>query len=291
MKPNGAPKALILAALMLPNVAHAGAWTRDQGHFYLNTGYARIAASGVFAPDFTVTPTMPYAQHLWTVYGEVGLLTRWLTATVDAILFRHNSIKAQGATYGMSDWRVGLWTGLVTRPVRLSLGVTLGIPIGDKAPSAGNPADSDATSIARTLPTGDGEWDIEGRVALGYSFGGVRRWPVLHYLVAEAGYWVRTEFSDSFVWRFEFGTQFPYRFIDRFWFIWKFSGIESFASNEEAAMDATGLGEGVTYVSPGFTVYGRIYRGLGASIGLDSALRGRSVAAGAQLMVKLSYEW
>ena len=75
--------------------------------------------------------------------------------------------------------------------------------------------------------------------------------------------------------------------------MWRFVGVVSFATQAEAARDATGLGNGVSYLSPGIEVYGRIWRGLGASFGYDSAIRGtaRSVAAGAQIKLALSYQW
>ncbi|HUS64989.1 MAG TPA: hypothetical protein VMZ28_10625 [Kofleriaceae bacterium] len=286
--------AIIALVLASSTLAHAGPWTRDQGHFYLNTSYSRISATSFYNPEFKRIPLSPYVQHVWGLYGEVGIVSRWLTATVDAVLFRHNGLVDKGATYGMGDWRVGLWTGLVTRPVRLSFGLTVGIPIGDAHPQAGPTADTDATHLANSLPTGDGEVDLEGRLALGYSFGGVRRWPVVHYLVVEAGYWLRTkraEFSDAFVWKFELGTKFPWKFIERFWFTWRWNGVESFASSAQAAMNATGLGNGVTYIAPGASVYGRVWQGLGASIALDSAVRARSLPVAVQVMAAVSYQW
>ncbi len=283
---------LALALLLLPSLAHAGAWTRDQGHFYVGTSYLRISAEKYYSPDFSVVPIVPYSQHVWSFYSEVGIIRRWLTATIEGTLFRWNGIEEMGHTYGLGDWRVGAWTGLVDKPVRFSFGLTVGIPTGDPLPQAPAGADPDAQLIARSLPTGDGEWDVEGRFALGYSFSGARRWPVVHYLAAEAGIWLRTAgFSHGFVYKLELGTRFPWKFIDRFWLILRLSGLESFASNQEAAMNATGLGNGVTFLAPGVEVYGRVWRGLGANLGVDSALRGRSVAAAVQLKVGLSYQW
>ena len=44
-------------------------------------------------------------------------------------------------------------------------------------------------------------------------------------------------------------------------------------------------------VAPGIELYGRIWRGLGASIGAGWTLRARSVAAGVQLKTAVSYQW
>jgi hypothetical protein len=287
-------RALVAAVALLAGgaVAHAGPWTRDAGHHYLNLSYQRIATSTLFSPDFSKVAIPPYEQHQLGFYGEVGVVSRWLTATIEGTLYRKNRLVGQGATDGVGDLRLGAWTGLVTQPVRLALGLTVGIPTGDPRPSAPPGADDEAQLIARSLPTGDGEVDVEGRLSLGYSFGRARRWPVEHYLVAEAGYWLRTAgFADAFVWRAELGTRLPWRFVERFWLIWRFTGVESFASSTEAARNATGLGNGVTFIAPGIEVFGRIWRGLGASFALDSALRARSVPAGLNLRFAVSWQW
>lgn len=286
-----------LLLLFLPAVAAAGPWTRDAGSAFLSVAYARIASNGIFGTDFSVQPLgARYEQHAVQLYGEVGLINRWLTLTVEQQILRYNRLVDQGATYGVGDLRMGFWTGLVTQPIRLTAAFLAGVPIGDPSPTAGPGADAEAELIARSLPTGDGEADFELRLSFGYSFGKKRRWPLEHYLVAEAGYWFRTtghsrdlngnltfsKFADDFTYKAELGTKLPWRFIDRFWFIGRVAGIESFASSIQAASTcATGLGNGVTYVAYGFEVSARIYKGFGANFGGDSAFRARCVAAGA----------
>jgi hypothetical protein len=310
---------LLLLLLLAPTSAEAGPWTRDQGHFYLNVNYSRIAARRLFALDYSLQPDPApsdpiYTQHALGLYGEVGIVSRWLTASVEGQLYRHNRID-EAVTEGMGDLRVGLWTGLVTAPVRLTAALLVGLPTGDPAPRAGDGADLRARRNACILPTGDGEVDVETRLSFGHSFGGKGRYPLLHYVVAEAGYWARNApyrtcqdllggpaagaqrregFFDAFTYKAELGIKLPYKFIERFWFIVRLSGVESFARTEDLQFrDAplTGLGDGVTYTAYGFDVAGRLWRGLGASIGLDSAFRARLVPAGANLRVALSYEY
>jgi hypothetical protein len=282
-------KSLTLALALCPVLAHAGAWTRDSGGFYLNASYARISTGTLYAADFSKVPIIPYTQHSVGLYGEVGIVSRWLTAVLDAQVYRRNVLQDQGLTEGLSDVRVGFWTGLLTSPVRLSLGLLFGLPTGDSGPKARPGADSDAQITARSLPTGDGEFDVEARLAFGYSFG-IRRW-LAHYIVAEAGYWTRTRgFADALTYNFELGIKVPRTFFDRFWIIARFFGVESFASQEEASMTATGLGNGVTYNAFGVQLFGRIWKALGASIGVDSAFRARSIAAGRNLRFTLSFE-
>jgi hypothetical protein len=285
-------RALVVVALVAaPSLARAGAWTEEQGHFYLSAAWLGISTDRYFGPDFKPVAINRYTQNLVGVFGEVGILTRWLTATVEGTAYRRNLIADQGYTEGLGDWRLGLWSGLVVKPVRLSLGITLGIPTGDALPSAGPNADPEAQLIARSLPTGDGEWDVDGRLALGYSWGHVRRWPVEQYLIVEAGYWKRTAgFADAFVYRVELGTRFPWPVIERFNFAVRLAGVESFASNADAARTATGLGNGVTFVAPGVEISARVWRGLGIAFGVDSALRARSVADGEQLKIAIFYK-
>lgn len=280
-----------LVVLILPTLAEAGAWTRAPGSFYANLSYGRISSGTYFAPNFEQVPIRRYTQHTLGFYGEAGVIERWLTVSLDAQLYRRNSLAQLGTTDGLSDAQLGFWTGLLrSPPFHLSLGVLVGLPLGDPFPKAGPGADAEAAQIAASLPTGDGEVDVESRLALGTSFGG-GRWPLRHFLSLQVGYWLRTQgFADAFTYAFQLGFQFPWTFINRFWFIFRFHGVESFASNEEAAQNPTGLGNGVTYTSYGFQALARLWKGVSVGVGIDSALRARSVAAGANLRVLVSFE-
>jgi hypothetical protein len=285
------PLALLLVWLA-PATALAGPWTRDAGHFFLSTSYLRIAARNFYGPDFSIVPIRPYEQQLASFYGEVGVISRWLTVAVDGVAYRHNELIGQGYTQGVGDWRVGAWSGLVIRPFRLAVATTVGIPFGDAHPSAGPYGTVAQRQLANSLPTGDGEYNVEWRVSAGYSFGRYRRYPLSHYVIGEVGYWLRTGgIADSFVYRLELGTQLPYKVVDRFILILRLNGVESFASNAQAAANQTGLGNGVTFVATGIELYGRIWRGLGAAIALDDAVRARSLPAAGQLKVALNYQW
>ena len=49
---------------------------------------------------------------MWGVYGEFGVVSRWLTATVESTLVRDNA-QAGAHTNGIGDWRLGAWTGVI----------------------------------------------------------------------------------------------------------------------------------------------------------------------------------
>lgn len=288
--------------------ANAGPWLRDRGHGYLNLSYGRIAATGYYGLDGKRNPLGNYEQHAAQVYGEFGLIDRWLMTTVEWQAFRWAQL-TDGATYGTGDLRLGFWTGLVTAPVRLSAAVLLGVPIGDPLPMAPPGADQIARETARSLPTGDGEADVELRLSLGHSFGRKRLWPLEHFLIVEAGYWGRSSSTDhrgnrlssrfcqAVTGKVEVGAKLPWRFIDRFWFVLRMPFVVSEQVWNPDCLDpftpglGIGLGNGVSYVAYGFEVAARIARGLGAGIGLDGAFWARNVLAGVNLKVGLSYEF
>ena len=239
-----------LAALHWASAATANPWTRDAGHHYANLSYSRIAANSFYGPNKSTQPLgNTYSQDSLGAYLEVGVLSRWLTVSADATLYRRSAIDNQGYTHGLGDMQLGLWSGLLTAPVRLTAGLLVGLPTGDARPEASTGAAAGAELIARSLPTGDGEGDVQWRLALGHGFGGRgSAWPLQHYLRAEVGYWLRTDgFHDAFAYLGELGVKAPYPVIDRLWLTVRLHGVESFASDEQAANSFSGLGDGVTF--------------------------------------------
>jgi hypothetical protein len=275
-------KRLVACALLLwASRALAGPWTRDAGHGYVATGWSRIAATSVFGADGRTRPILTYEQNAWNLYGELGLVSRWLTATVESTLVRDN---AQGGehTTGMGDWRFGVWSGVLVHPVHLAVGATLTAPLGSPTPHDAQPG---------RLPLGSGELALDVRASFGWSWPGGRRWPLRHYFVVEAGYWRRQIFADSFVYRAEVGVQLPWRVVERVWLVGRVLGVESFASTARATADPTGLDDGFTVVAPGFEAVVRLWRGLAVSAGFETALRARAVAAGKQVHASVSWQW
>jgi hypothetical protein len=272
---------VVAALLAAAATAHAGPWTRDAGHGYVGTSWSRIASTSVFGPDGKTLPIAAYEQNAWSLYGELGLISRWLTATVESTLVRDNA-QAGSHTTGMGDWRFGAWSGVVDKPVRLALGATVTVPLGSPTPRDLSPG---------RLPLGSGELALDVRASFGWSWPGGRRWPLRHYFIVEAGYWRRQLFADAFVYRAEVGLQLPWRVVERVWLIGRLLGVESFASDARATADPTGLDEGFTVVAPGAEAVVRLWRGLAVGAGFETALRARAVAAGKQLHATVSWQW
>jgi len=295
---------IVTAALLLLTAsdARANPWTRAQGGHYVNLSYGTIGATSYHAAGGESVPIgNAYRQHSLGLYGEVGILDRWLTGVVDATLYRRSSLEGQGYVHGLGDLRLGLRSGLLVEPLRLTAGVLVGIPTGDARPQASGDAGADL--IAASLPTGDGEPDVELTLSAGKGFGGPGTfWPLRHYAIAEAGYWVRTrsrasgvgspsgDFADAVNWRAEIGVNLPWAVIERVWFIGRIFGSESLADEDEARLGFSGLGNGVSFRSYGLEVYARLWRGLGLSFSRDGAWFAQGIAAGAQYRVALSWE-
>lgn len=285
----------VLAALLRSTPAHAQAWTRDQGHGYVNLSLNHIAGTRFFGPDFKTIPIADtYRQLTLGLYGELGIVDRWLMATISSEVYRRNQLDNQGRTDGIGDARLGLWSGVLVEPFRLSVGLVVDLPTGDSAPAPGPGSPAAAVSIAKSLPTGNGRFDVEPSLAVGTSFGaGNSAWPLLHYVQGVVGYAPRTSgFADSINYRLDLGTKLPTGFLDRFWLIVRLNGVESFASAAEAAgVTFSGLGTGLTYTALDLILDARLYRGIGASIGTGTAFRARGLIAAAPLRFALSYEF
>jgi len=282
---------LLLSATAAPRTAHAGAWTQNAGSGELIGSYLHLSATKLYGPDYRLVDLPArYEQHVWATYVEIGAITRWLTVTLESTLYRYNDFTDLGHTSGPGDAKIGLWTSLVVRPFHLSVGLLLGQPYGNPAPAAG--PDVNDRAHARLLPTGDGETDLEIRVALGKSFGGWRRWPLKHYAVAEFGYWARTAgFGQSFTYRMELGINLPWKIIERVWFLVRVLGTESLTDNANVLPTPTGIGNGVAFTTIGGEVSIKLALGAGIAVGLDAPVRGRAIAAAPQVKLSLFQLW
>ncbi|MEM9863212.1 MAG: hypothetical protein AAF938_16575, partial [Myxococcota bacterium] len=253
-----------------------------------------------------------YRQHSLALYAELGIVDRWLMATLDGEIFRRNVIPDQGATSGIGDLRVGLWTGLLEGPVNLSFGVLVGIPTGDPVPQGNT---QEQTFIANLLPTGDGEVDVTPTFAFGHGF----RWRrVNQFVQASVGYAIRTtpreapapdnvdtlppevrsqfaarDIRDQFVYRLETGIRVDRPVLDRFWFIIRFSGQVTVQGRDEGFVPrqgAAGLGDAAEFHAVGFETLLDIYGGFGMGFGVDGAFAARNVPAAAAYKLSLTYE-
>ena len=281
--------AVLAVALAAPAAAEAQAWIRDPGRFYVNVSYRYLPANQFFGADGNTVPSADFAQHTVGVYGEVGIIERWLMLTLESELFRRNVLLDQGAVTGIGDSRISAWTGLVVEPFRLSFGATLGIPTGDSSPDADDTADVRAQQIAAVLPTGDGETDLTLQLAIGH---GVRIGSALDFFAQGLlGYAIRTEgFTDQIVFRAEVGIRPVAEGFDRVLLIFRVFGSELLGDASRTVGQA-GVGDGVSYTAFGPELTVRVWEGLSLGLGVDSAFRATNVPAGVNWKFSASYEY
>ncbi|MBI4816038.1 MAG: hypothetical protein HY791_07270 [Deltaproteobacteria bacterium] len=272
-----------VAVVCVPLSASGQAWTRDQGSFYAGLSITTMAGNAFHGADFESIPlASTYRQLSVGLYAEVGLVDRYLTATLSSEVFRRNQLDGAGRTLGLGDSRIGLWTGLLTSPLKLAVGVVADVPTGDEAPDS---------AAARSLPTGNGKFDVTPTVAVGHSFGG-QSWPLTHFAQLVVGYSPAVSgFAQQLSYRLELGSRVPLDVLDRFWLTLRLSGTESFASNQDLDPSLlSGLGNGVSVTALGLELYGRIAGGFGATLGADTAFRARGIVSALPIKVGLSYQ-
>ncbi|MEL7372497.1 MAG: hypothetical protein AAFN74_26470, partial [Myxococcota bacterium] len=71
----------------------AQAWTRDQGEGYVNFSLSSVSGDELFGTDGELRQIAEtYSQTIVGLYSELGIIDRWLTLSLNAELFRRNSL-------------------------------------------------------------------------------------------------------------------------------------------------------------------------------------------------------
>ena len=160
-----------LLAVVPAQSAHAGAWTHDQWHFYLQLGTAFSFASNAYTFDGTTLPIQVrkdnvtgspnnsnFQQLLSDLYFELGLLDR-LTFFGDIGYSSSRQENPGGdikySTNSFSDTMFGFRIGLLKDPMAAAIEARMVFPTGSTG-SADSP-----------LPNGTGDVRGEIRVAVG----------------------------------------------------------------------------------------------------------------------------
>jgi hypothetical protein len=312
-----------IATLFISSSALAGPWNRDPGHFYINLNYSRIVAGAYFdralqpnqVSGRTLTPGGRYLQHGMGLYGEVGIVKRWLMGLLEWNVLRYSSIdpasddptpRPSGSTLGVGDLRIGVQSGLLERGAHLAASLVLGIPVGDPRPVANNEGISHS---GRGLPLGSGDVNLQLSIALGEGFS---FWVIQGFAIFSMGMRLRdlgrrcgsdcpdaTEpppepIAHELLGGGELGFKIAKRHIDRLTLIFRMSGqlsLASEASLSNVRAPYSGLGNGVSFLAYGGVADIVIYKGLHAGLQVDSAIAARYVPAGINIKPYVSYEW
>lgn len=266
--------AAFAAAALSTSQADAQAWIHPAGEGYVEVGARHLSGQAFYNSSGESLPIASrYSQNTLTTYGEIGVIDRWLQLNVGGELYRRSALADQGATRGIGDLSLGAFTGLIQGTANLSVGVTLGVPTGDADPTSGL-GDPQADIIAASLPTGSGAYSLTPTLAFGVGFGG-GWWPLNHYFTASAGYLAWFGFADSATYSAEFGTSVRAPFADRFTLRLALRGLEPLT--DVAIASFSGVGEGVTHTSWRLGLAVRIWKGVGAHAGVESAFRAKNI--------------
>lgn len=282
--------AFALCAAASPVLAQSQ--VRDPGSGYFNLGLQFQSSNRFFSSEGEVREGRTLEQLILSAYAEVGVIERWLMLSLSADLLRRNVLTDQGATTGLGDLRLGAWSEILeSRWLRVLGGVQVGLPTGDEDPSAGI-VDETNQLVARTLPTGDGEFDVEPTLLLSGDISATG-YPLRHYWVAGGGYWIRTNgFSDAVSYRAELGTQLALPGWSWLWLTARVRGVQAFEEAEPGtgAGGGIGLGNGISYTLLGGEAQIRLPLGLGLGLGADGPIAGRGVLDAVAFRSTLSFE-
>lgn len=217
--------AAVLTLSFLPELAMAGAWTREKGHFYAKESINVYYSEKYFNDEGKVTTAFDFGGGLIddpdyykcfkdfyfldvnaTLYFEYGVLD-WLTV-ITSIPYKYQRYDGDDMvadTWGIGDIDVAAKVRIFQKPFVFSAQLLGKLPWAyDKEDFA-------------TL--GNGQPDIEVRLLGGWSL-----WPMPAYAGAELAYRFRIEDPPD---EFRFMLEFGYSFTDRFYGRTKLDGIIS----------------------------------------------------------------
>ena len=209
--------ALVLALLLVPATAHAGAWTKEFGAYYAKVGGDYYKPAAYVDPETGEETTDAFFGQSYSAYLELGVFPLWpiqisvlVPLSIGTVTFTDpksfGDATGRATTTRMGDLRVGVQGQLLKKTVQLSLGLEVKIPL------YGNDRVGDEFSTFREifpLP-GDGQIDLNPWLHVG---GAIPNTPV--WMTGGAGYLHRTstfigwdtdlDFLDSITFTYTFG--------------------------------------------------------------------------------------
>lgn len=270
--------------------AYAQVSTREVGRGYFNLSAQFQGSDAFFGSNGQRRTGRNLDQLIISTYGEVGLIERWLTLTLSGDLLRQNTLTDLGTTRGLGDLRVGAlteWWRIGS--VRLLSGLHFGLPTGDPEPSGGS--DDVSELVARSLPTGDGEFDIEPSLRLTGQLD-FEDYPLRHYWIVSGGYWIRTDgFVDAVTYGAELGTQVASPGWDRVWLIVRSRGVEALESVDQSSSGGIGVGNGISFTVLGAEAQVRLPAGFSLGVGAEAPLQGQGILDAVAVKSLLGFEF
>jgi hypothetical protein len=252
--------------------AYAGAWTYKRGHGYYELKMQIIRANQFYEPNGNKIDIPTLAEYRVAFYGEYGL-NDWLALIVQFPFYNRITLNRQvgrssgfvffpgDSVAGIADADLGIRVGLIRdRPTVVSLGVKLGLPIGDDTQENG-------------LLTGDGELNQLFTLQVGHSF-----YPRPMYFTGEVGVNNRTKgYSDEFRYEAELG----YTFGNHLTLAFKVHGAEPFRNGDDAVTGGMGglYANNQRYLAYGPAVFYDFSRSFGIGARIEGASRVQNALA------------
>lgn len=266
-----------LAFVFVPRAAHAGAWVPEPGHGYVKVWAKYFWGWGAIDGDGDARGYESYHELFFATYGDVGIAPR-------LALFWHTDLLR---TYHLGDARDGSVERHVA-PGDPAIGLRLRLFRSDRAALAleGSVRAPLARGGARQtvyasrepndaigeLRVGNGVFEVESRVAFGYTFDAV-------YLAFSAGYqWRGESFDDRVLWSAEVGWSFTDAWSSRV----RANGAHSLRfESAPRANSPSGMGNGSSWAGVAWELERRIVDRWYASAVIEGGLFGlRRLSAG-----------
>ncbi|MEM1023723.1 MAG: hypothetical protein AAF627_15200 [Myxococcota bacterium] len=304
---------LALFGLLLSTPAQAQIEVRGPLEGYIQLGGRFQSAESLLGTGGRTIETADIDVATVQLYGELGLIDRWLMLTLEGELFRRNAITNQGAGFGgaasgLGDLRIGAFTTLLQGPINILGSVKFGLPTGDARPETGLPDNDENFNLNLAidqLPTGDEEFDVEFGLTFAQAVE-LNDLPFRLYGRAFTAFWLRTgtaepsrfalsdetDFSNAFNYELQLGVQGKAPILRRLWLIGAVRGSESFADlSEQAGGISIGLGNGVSFTDLSAQVQARLPAGFGVQAEVSGPVRGTLVLNTLSFGIGASYQF
>lgn len=284
--------AIIIVAAAIPAFATGGAWTRDEGGYYVKIGLTSLTADEEYGfdgnrrlifHDTTQFGAGDYGVTDITLYGEYGI-TGWLTGVASTqykVAVKQAEYKISGRDTSASASGLGdLWLGArfklpsVIEPVVAAFTLSLKLPTG---------------TPLQEIPLGTGVIDYEAALAIGSGF--PIKDEINGYAQLSAGYRLRNSASNELNYQAEIGVNLSEVLMVQ----GIFDGSHSSADFQEAANEAITIGRAEGYESDqsftrwGFGIIYRTSETMDLSLGYSWNSSGRNALASSGVSIGVAW--
>jgi len=275
---------LLLLATTTPGYAQSG-WTRAQGEGFIQLSFGGFSSDRYYNLEGGLVPTAAFRQGYVSLFGEYGLKPRW-TLMVNWPAFKVQGFETTETVAGIGDLVLGVKYGILRGKFPLTFTLAPEIPTG--------PANLFAQNTARAfetinLPTGDGEFNLHGILALSHSF-----YPAPVYANAHLAYNLRTQYQGRpFQDQVQGGLEVGIKFWDRLWVQLRVKSQLSLGDQPRLTDFVRGEGTTFTAWSPSLAL--EVTERWGLSLTYQGYLNGpvprRNLYDAQTLSLGLSYAW